>query len=216
MNAAKRDGTASVEPPSASQMHEAAVSMPNRIAILCDCSGSMRNDAAGKPKIQHERDAVKGFIEACDLTQTSVALVGIGNDLSTPLMADAIALAIESANIQAVSSTPIGDVMQKTLGNYPITRAVLISDGGQTDGNLCFDIAQTYAEAKIPIDCVHISDGEGADTLKRIAEITGGIFIRFSDVASFGKALKYLTPGLRSRLMLPGAANLIGASEVKA
>ncbi len=200
-----------------------ADSMPNRLALLLDCSGSMDNPAgqgaARKPKIQHLRDAVAGFLTCVDFSNTSVALesIPLHDQFRVPLSRMVGLLQAGAASLDTVGSTPMGETMDYVLRSYPVTRAILVSDGEPTDGSASLDCAKHYAESETPVDCVHIGESsQGEEHLKRIAEMTGGVYIKFTDVGAFGKAFKYLTPGFRGMLTSGQVtASDIGATEVK-
>jgi Mg-chelatase subunit ChlD len=194
------------------------IDSPNRIALMLDNSGSM-SESGGEPKSKIEllKTAVEGFLNSCDFSNTAVAMYPI------PVEANVVSLTKQSALLQlatlqldASGGTPLGDTMTTVLENEPITRGVIVSDGEQTDGDLCFTTAKHYRDASIPIDCVHIGYGRGEETLQRIAEMTGGTYIKFKDVSQFAKAMKYLSPRYRALLASPADAKaLLGADEVK-
>jgi hypothetical protein len=96
---------------------------------------------------------------------------------------------------------------------------MLISDGEQTDGDACFSQANEYKRREIVVDTVHIGDSaRGEETLKKIAQITGGMYLKFKDVASFSQNFHWLLPESRVQLagMLPyEVERLLGANEVK-
>src|SRR5437016_2317808 len=86
---------------------EAAETMPNRLALLLDCSGSMASpDGATEPKIELLRQAVLAFIRDTDFGNTSEAIlefprghIGVEIDYiigskCNPLTCDANALAM--------------------------------------------------------------------------------------------------------------------------
>ena len=118
------------------------------------------------------------------------------------------------ASLSTMGGTPMCEAMRDMLHNESLTRGVIVSDGEATDGDPT-RMAYEYKEAGIPIDCVHIGgDVRGEQTMKDIASITGGYFIKFTDVNNFSQNFKYLTPRYRGLLAEPGAARLLGASEV--
>ena len=190
---------------------------PNRIVLLLDLSGSMESHENGKAKIEHLRDAVEGFTDCLDSTTTSVCAVTFPVEESLILepTSEQGILRLFSHKIRTLGNTPLGEAMSRALSIFSITSGIIISDGQQTDGETCFDIAKQYQEAGVPLDCLHIGMSEsGEETLKRIAEITGGKYIKFSDVGNFARALKYLQPAYRGLLESENAATLLGAKEV--
>ena len=218
---------------------QAPEQLPNRIALLLDCSGSMASAAhdawyggegdeepGGKsdhtPKIQYLKQAVDSFIGTMNPGDTAAALRAFGIELATPLTNSIPALMIEAMSLRAEGGTPMCTTMHETLNALPITRAVLVSDGESTDGDPIHGDkegggpAWKYKEAGVPVDCVHIGDSKGGEeTLKKIAEITGGIFMKFKDAGAFARAFKYLTPSLRLQLTAGNAQALTGADEVR-
>jgi len=193
-----------------------ALTRTNRLALMLDVSGSMHGD-----KIQSLRDAVTGFINACDFSNTAVALepFGEGNpppnrmDLNVfgPLLLSTVQM------LNANGSTPMANAMDYVLNSYSITRGVIVSDGQPDSEAAVYESVEHYRGAEIPVDCVHIGhDTHGEACLRRVAETTGGQFIKFTDIASFSKSFKYLTP--RYYAMLTGGhvtAAELGAKELK-
>ena len=173
---------------------------PDRIALMVDVSGSM----AGA-KIQSLRDAVTGFVSACDAATTALALEPFGDDFPSaqriPLTC-VLPLILTSAQLlNADGSTPMARAMDYVLNTYSITRGVIVSDGQPDSEAACYTTAQLWKEASLPCDCVHIgASASGEACLQRIAEITGGQYIKFTDVTSFSKAFKYLTPAFYAQL----------------
>ena len=190
---------------------------PNRIVLLLDLSGSMDHHENGKGKIEHLRDAVENFTNCLDSATTSVCAVTfpIEESLVMPPTSDQGLLRLFTHKIHTLGSTPLGEAMCRALCSFSITSGIIISDGAQTDGDLCFSAAKEYKEADVPLDCLHIGHSEnGEETLKEIAETTGGKYIKFSNVGNFAKALKYLQPAYRGLLNSGDAARLLGAEEV--
>jgi len=196
---------------------------PNRILLLLDISGSMASPDYGgsdtTPKIEHLRNALQGFAESINSVDTSVAAATFPwkeGLILNPTSEQAL-IHLHAMRLDACGDTPMGQTMERGLSIFSITRGIIISDGDQTDGGRCFTAASQYAEARIPLDCVHIGSSEGGEeTMKRIASTTGGLYIKFKDVGSFAKSLKYLSPQLRPLLADSSeAARLIGATEVR-
>lgn len=198
-------------------------SMPNRICILPDCSGSMAGVVSGltngphKTKMDYLKEAVESFGENCKWSETSVAVMSFPHDVTElPLTNQQGMFVAGITTLQVSGNTPMGHSMARAIETVPMTRAIIISDGEATDNPKPLDTAHQYAEAKIPIDCVHIGyDEDGEELLQQIAKITDGKYIKFDNVANFAKALKYLTPAYRALLSAPSAAEILGAKEVK-
>lgn len=188
--------------------------LANRIPLMIDVSASMQ----GKP-LENLKDAVSSFLNHCNAKDTSVGLRSfpertLGNQQVT---CDYSYLTACVLGMHADDGTPMAEAMQDVLLSMPATRCVLISDGAPNDRQPCFDAAFLYKEAQIPIDCIHIGySSSGEDVLARIAEITGGKFIKFTDVAQLVGGLKYLTPAMYG-MLTSGAvdASEIGAREIK-
>lgn len=190
--------------------------MANRLVLILDDSGSMNGISGDKSKIDHLRDAIQGFLAQCDFSNTAVAITTMNKSLTTPLDRQGSLLQMQASGIHAIGSTPMAEAMEAALMSYSMTRAILVSDGGYTGANP-IEQARAYANAEIACDCVHIGDDtSGERILQDIAEITHGIFIKFTDVASFGRNFKYLTPGLYGMLTTGTVtAAQLGAKEVK-
>lgn len=201
-------------------------SMPNRICILPDCSGSMSgvvnvNDAlppaTSRTKMDYLKEAVESFGDNCKWSETAVAVVSFPSDvIELPLTNQQGMFLAGVTTLKVSGDTPMGHSMARAIETVPMTRAIIISDGEATDNPMPVETAHQYAEAKIPIDCVHIGyDQHGEELLQEVAKITGGKYIKFDNVANFAKALKYLTPAYRALLEAPSAAEILGAKEVK-
>jgi Mg-chelatase subunit ChlD len=188
----------------------------NRLALMLDVSGSMDGS-----KIESLRQAVTGFVSACDFSDTSLAYEPFGDDYPSTnrlsLTSVQPMLMTTAMMLQSCGSTPMARAMDYVINTYSITRAVLVSDGEPDSTQACYDSAAQFREAGIMIDCVHIGNStSGEACLRRIAEITGGQYIKFTDVTSFSKSFKYLTPKFYAMLTSGGvtAADL-GAKELK-
>ena len=201
--------------------------LPNRIALMLDCSGSMAGD-----KIQSLRDACTSYVQQCDFRDTALAIEAFPSGFSDwdeidQRRANATTrIALTSVqpflmttvmSLNASGGTPLTEAMIYVLNTYSITRGIIVSDGDANNPYSAIESAKDYREAGIPVDCVHIgSSSQGEDTLQQIAELTGGKFIKFTDIASFGRSFKYLTPALYGSLTDGSAsANLLGAKEIK-
>jgi len=201
---------------------EYAVLVPNRIGMMLDCSGSM-----GGSSIVNLRSAAEEYVMACNFADTSVALYTFGahTEMRGGLTRYSGALIGYISRLQAHGDTPMHRVVSDAIGSLPMTRGLLVSDGGASDWGHWHDkdtfegdtILEQYKAAGIPIDCVHIGQGtDGEALLRRIAEKTGGIFIKFKDTGNFAKAFKFLAPA--NRALLGDGRKLLkelGADEVR-
>ena len=205
-------------------------SMPNRLAIIADFSGSMGELSSGpkyetfkddnrKSKLDLLKEAVQDFAIRSNPADTAIAVESFPHGFRINLTTDNNEVYLKMMNIQTLGDTPMGEGLQNALEHHTPTRALLISDGEQTDGERCFNIAETYKRSSIVVDTVHIGDStRGEETLRRIAEITGGMFLKFKDVTSFASNFHWLLPEARAQLagMLPyEVSKLLGADEVK-
>lgn len=187
-------------------------SMPNRIALMLDDSGSM----AGT-EIVLAKQAAQGFLDACNSNDTSVAIHTLHNTVSIAMTRQFTFATMECENLRATGGTPLAELMDNTLMNESMTRGIIVSDGEPDEVEACFKQAYNYKEAGTPIDCVHIGNSaSGEETLARIASITSGLYIKFDNVENFSKNFKFLTPRYRAMLAdRASAARILGAKEVK-
>jgi Mg-chelatase subunit ChlD len=210
--------------------------MPNRLCLMLDVSGSMSteehsNDSGtSKQRIELLKDAVQNFVSRCNFVNTAIAMKTFpSHDEAPKLTANGSYVVAMSMSLTAGGGTPLRQCIEFSLNEVPMTRGIVVSDGGATDWSGTFDglddenesspdkLLTKYKELGIPIDCVHISLGEdGEDLLKKIARETGGIFIKFTDVSAFSKAFGYLTPSYRA-MLTSGSVNAaqLGAREVQ-
>lgn len=204
------------------------LTMPNRMALMLDCSGSMSGEAesyertttSSKKKIDCLRDAVTTFITTCSLKDTAIAIETFGeNDNHSRLALTTFGpiLMTTAMGLEAHGCTPMHEAMQFVIKAYSVTRGIIVSDGVADAPSMCKEYALEYKEACIPIDTVHIGmSTSGEELLKEIAELTGGKYIKFTDVSAFSKSFKYLTPAFYAQLT---AGNIdaadMGAKELK-
>jgi Mg-chelatase subunit ChlD len=182
----------------------------NRLGLVFDDSGSMSGEA-----IDNAHKAVKNFTDACNFTDTSIALYPLNKD-NKPLTVDYDVLNLYVMGIPADGGTPLYTILLKMIQNESITRAVVFSDGGPTDAKLLSpceswdskppafaqDIIKKYNEKEISIDTIYIgiAEGSGYKEMQEIARLTGGIFIHFENSTSLSRNLKYLAPRYRALL----------------
>lgn len=188
---------------------------PNRIGLMLDESGSMAGD-----KIEQLQQAIISFVNACNFNDTALAIESFGGKSRshlTDLTTQQPLLMITVMGLQAYGGTPLHEAMDYVLHNYPITRGVIVSDGQADHPDNCTQLARNFKEAGIPVDCVHIGDStHGEALLQQIAEITGGMFMKFTDITAFAKNFKYLTPAYYAQLTSGSVdAKQLGAREIK-
>jgi len=202
--------------------------LPNRICLMLDCSSSMSTYEAKRSgddstRIELLKEAVENFIARCNFVDTAIAIETFPPSISVPLTNNLSVLQSSTFGLHASGNTPMHQCVSRSIEKLAMTRAVLVSDGEATDWKYFDkkepqdDILTKYKDAKIPIDCVHISNDSGGETLlRRIAEATEGLFLKFTDVSAFASAFGYLTPGLRGMLTNGSvSANDLGAKEVR-
>jgi Mg-chelatase subunit ChlD len=199
-------------------------SMPNRLAIAADFSGSMGSPVRGsyyeensRTKLELLKDAIQDFALRSDEANTAIAVESFPSGFRIELTNDKQEVWLRIMDIRTLGDTPMGQGLRNALEYHSPTRIMLISDGEATDGDESYKAAENCKQREIIIDTVHIGDSKsGEDRLKRIAEMTGGIYLKFTDVASFSKSFHYLLPESRDAIagMLPEArARLLGADE---
>jgi hypothetical protein len=213
----------------------------NRIAIMADVSGSMNSSGVSGNSRQAKIDLLKlaltGFLNQVNSDTTSVAIYtfplrggwehpeedevdqfgGFGpQGIAYRLSFDKTLLQLAVQGLSAGGGTPMHSTMGKVIDELPLTRGIIISDGEANAPQAALDYARKYAASETIIDTVHIGgSSSGERLLQEIASITGGVYIKFDNVDAFAKAFEYLTPEKRATLMLPGAAALLGAKELK-
>jgi von Willebrand factor type A domain len=117
--------------------------------------------------------------------------------------------------LKACGGTPMAGAMNRCITQNSLTRGIIVSDGGADSAAAAVAYAHYWREADIPIDCVHIGRStSGEDLLKEIAKITGGMYIKFDNVANFAKNFKYLSPTHRA-MLTAGSIAALGAKEMQ-
>lgn len=177
--------------------------MANRIGLVFDDSGSMCGEPLAKAK-----EAVDAFIKSCNPFDTAVALYLLGADQNNRgLTNDLVILNMYVQGLDCPNGTPLFGSMDKLINKEPITRAVVFSDGSPTDGGKEYPqskaVLDQYKQKGIIADTVfigHPTDTHSIETMKWIAEYTGGIFLLFKDASTFAKNFKYLAPKFRAML----------------
>lgn len=193
------------------------LTMPNRLGLMLDVSGSMQGQ-----KIDSLKDAMLTFVNDCNPNDTCVAIETFGDETPHLVPLTMVAEPVVMLSVMGLSAnggTPLHEAMQYVLGSYSITRGIIVSDGDADYDQKCRDLAAQYRDAEISVDCVHIGHSHGGEELLRyIAELTGGLFIKFTNVSQFAKSFAYLSPTKRSSLMLCDDNTkrmLLGSDEVR-
>jgi Mg-chelatase subunit ChlD len=203
--------------------------MPNRLVMMLDCSGSMAwgvdTNQGNRVKIELLKEAVNNFIARCNLSDTSIAIKSFPPGTELRLTTNTSNLHNAVLTLHAEGNTPMKACVSAVPEDYPLTRGIIVSDGaardwsvqGESEEHGPDELLKTFQEMKVPIDTVHIGDErEGENLLKWIAKHTGGIYIKFTDVGAFAQAFAYLTPGSRA-LLTEGRVNAtsLGAKEIE-
>jgi hypothetical protein len=177
--------------------------MQNRIGIVFDDSGSMVGTSI--------KDAHKGceeFLRSCDPKTTAIACYPMNTknsnengNLEIKLSVNLMMISTLINKYRALGGTPLYETTKKIMENEPINRAIVFSDGQPNYGDVTENDVVTIAlEKKIPIDTVYIGYSDN-ETLQKLAERTGGIYLHFdSNKSNFRTAFKYLSPGYRAML----------------
>lgn len=192
-----------------------ALTVPNRICLMLDCSGSMN----GEP-IVLLRQAVEAYTNACNFRDTSIALEPFplnygGTYRQVPLTTNKWLLQTEGQKLSATGGTPIDSALKNAIENNSITRGVLVSDGSPDSEERAYAQLGPYIETQTPVDTVHIGISQsGEEFLKTVAERTGGIYMKFKDIGQFVGAFKYLSPALRGFLVSSDIKEITGADDV--
>ena len=167
--------------------------LPNRLSIICDFSGSMDEGVSGswsldsrKTKLDLLKEAVQDFALRSNPNDTALAVESFPRGFRIDLTSDTQSVYMRMLGGGTLGSTPMSEGMYGALDNHAPTRAMLISDGDHDPGDDPFRAAEKYKSKEIIIDTVHIGDSSrGEEALKRIAKITGGMYLKFKDVSSF-------------------------------
>lgn len=201
----------------------------HRIAIIADFSGSMDapsggyrsrsldNEPSSKTKLQLLGDAIQDFAMRSDDSTTAIAVESFPPGFRIALTNDKNEVWLRMFQLSSIGDTPMGIGMTNALEYHSPTRGLLISDGEATDADESYRVAEVYKKKEIIIDTVHIGDSSSGEArLKRIAEITEGIYMKFTNVAAFAGSFHYLLPESRAEIagMLPAQRSaLLGADN---
>jgi Mg-chelatase subunit ChlD len=205
-----------------------ASTLPNRLALMLDCSSSMTGS-----KIDLLKQAVENFVNRCAMQDTALALETFPAVVDLALNNVGWMIIQTAQSLRAAGNTPMHACAERCLDKIPMTRGIIVSDGEATDWHQYHyddwdeeegkpkptqdDLLIKYKAAGIPIDCVHIGDStSGEDLLRHIAKETGGVYLKFTDVSAFANAFGYLTPSYRAMLTSGSvSAASLGAKEIQ-
>ena len=167
------------------------VNQKETLALLLDRSGSMVGE-----RIVALKKATELLVNEVDFTKYNMSihffpplqslLLKIGNPF---------VIVNEVNSVTTGGDTPMAGAMSETIGEQ-CQRAILVSDGEPTDNPLALLKRMKENCAKMPIiDCVHIGDSpRSEETLRTIAQETGGTYQKFTDLEKLKKSFKYLSP----------------------
>ena len=197
--------------------------LPNRLVLMLDCSGSM----SGEP-LSLLKDAVDNFVNRCNFNDTAIALRSFPKGASLDLTNVSVIITSTAKQLSSGGGTPMRECIV-ACAELPITRGIIVSDGDATDWRTVANdaedhggvddelILKPYIDKKTPIDCVHIgASTSGEARLRKIAELTGGLYLKFTDVSAFSNAFGYLTPSYRA-MLVEGTLDTreLGAKEIR-
>lgn len=201
----------------------------SRIFIFPDASGSMdgaavesersyaRSKGTFETKLDLLKKAVDSYLQNCNCAINLVGVASFPEGAFASPSSDYTTLRQLVNTLTPDGSTPMADAMGYCFESEQFSHGVLISDGCPDNGPEVLSLAEQYKMKKITIDAVHIgNDRSGESLMKRVAEITGGAYIKFTDVSSFAKAFQFLAPAKRGFLQAHNnPVALLGAAEVK-
>lgn len=192
----------------------------NRIMICLDDSGSMADyvtlpDGSGQQRMEQAKEAVKGFLTACNAVDTAVGVHAFSSNTVMPLTVVYSTIIKDVSAIHATGGTPLYESIQSRANDDPApTRMVAISDGApnsfgynyETGTHGHVEMLKKIAAKGIIVDAVFIGDEDetsAISVMKEIAELTGGKFIHFKPGTSFTENFKYLAPAYYGLLADP-------------
>lgn len=203
-----------------------------RIFIFPDSSGSMdgaadeserayaRAQRSGKSyatRLDLLKQAVDSYLTNCNASVNLVGVASFPEGAFSEPTGDYSKLRSIVNELMPNGSTPMADAMGYCYETQTFSHGVLISDGCPDNAEGVLELAKLYKEKRITCDAIHIgSDKSGEGLMKQVAELTGGAYIKFTDVTSFAKSLSFLAPAKRG--LLAASKNpvaLLGAAEVK-
>jgi hypothetical protein len=202
---------------------EAMSKIASETLVLCiDTSSSMTDmtsytqtgtDAYGYPifdptvkiKIDVAREAAKGLVEASKRSMIGIVIFHSRADLvCEPTLNTNPALQQGLASIRSMGMTEIAGGIRVSIDSLrrahtKLRRIILLSDGCAT-GDDPMIAAQEAKNLSIIIDTVAFGDNADRDTLRAIAELTGGVLKEANDAASLIKEMLMLEAGIRGLL----------------
>jgi Mg-chelatase subunit ChlD len=183
-----------------------------KVFLLPDCSGSM----GGCFKLDMLKQACSTYLDNCLPANNAIGVASFPEQAFASPGTDYNHVRDLVNSLCATGGTPLGDAMHYILSEEQFTHAVIISDGDADNAEEVRTLANMFKEKRITCDCVHIGDSHGGEELlKYVAATTGGTYIKFTDVSSFGRSFAYLAPAKRGLLQQhKNPVALLGAAEV--
>lgn len=192
-----------------------------KIMFFADVSGSMGTsdsyDRNEESKISLLRKAFSSYLDNCVPALNAVGIATFPEQAYEPPTTNHSMIRDLVNQLEATGGTPLAAALNYVEQNEPITHGVIISDGDADEPELSKEIATKFGTKLVKLDTVHIGSSTGGEELlKSIAEITGGIYVKFTDVNAFAKTFQYLSPAKRGLLtQSTNPVALLGAAEVK-
>lgn len=188
-----------------------------KIFIFPDTSGSMSSFYDGKTALELLKTATEDYIKNCNPITNHIGVASFPEAVFIQPTGNHLAVVQEIKKLEPDGGTPLHEAFGYVLENEPMTHAVIISDGDADSPGEVEQLARAYKQKNITVDTVHIGNSHhGEELLKHIAEITGGIYIKFDNVTNFSKAFSFLSPAKRVQLLTSkNPVALLGAGEVK-
>jgi len=161
----------------AAQQDNALSLLPNRISLIVDTSGSMIHSFGTGSRSDAAATALRRIVAASNSKDTSYAILSY-NSYSHVICP----MGTGYAKLLATAFSPTGGTVLLPSLTHALeqrsNRCILLSDGGIYDIYECFLlIERTFVPNGIKIDTIAIGDAND-DVMKRLAEMTGGVFRR--------------------------------------
>ncbi|MGM5487960.1 MAG: vWA domain-containing protein [Nanobdellota archaeon] len=183
-----------------------------RVTIALDASGSMLASDIEPTRIQAAKQTAIDFVQSLSSTKTGIiAFSGVSKIQSKPTrLKDRTLQAIRDISIQSASGTAIGDAIVAATNLQDQSTIILITDGQSTVGSSVADAINYAQERKVTIHTIGVATPEGdtvsgllstidAESLKEIAESTGGNFYEAFDRQGLEQAYAEITENTEHR-----------------
>lgn len=176
-----------------------------RVAIVIDVSGSMGAGFVGNERHGSRLDAAKRSIETIvahsSRAVSELGLISFSDDaeLHHPISGSFSSVIAHAHRMRTRGGTGYIPALGAALAENP-NRVIFLSDGQPTDASeeQILHYCETFKNLGIKIDCVGI--GSAGDLLKRMAEMTGGVFAFADTVSELVNTFQQLESRARLRL----------------